>query len=448
MDTRIISVKTIIVLLSLLQCCVFAAIDVDMLYQKARGLEDRKEFAGAVEVYNYIITEFPNHPLAKYDKSGFRRQYAKCGLLLQRGEIVAAREIGDSVRALPLSDNQRPQQLFAMGDIFKDKKYYDDSLRFYNQIISQYPDSIYAGADYSGIQANESMLSKALDKNNIDAMRKFSKQILDLDLSDAKRAQKFYSIGCALELKAMLLMKGQNDLADNVYDIAELFYLDIAGQNKLVSDEYFMRSVIKLDIIDVLRYINRKDMATAKYLVSQVKLQYPDKKMLAVELFSVANGFFMAGDVWHEEECYSESMQLLQSDIMPYYDTKQQASRLYMLGQNYTKLQDTMNAAQCFQQAYKANPNHVYADWLLYAVGRCYMDLVDLGMVDQVEGDNITREYFQRLADRFPASEYWFDAQSWLIYGYFLPSERRSRSQASRTKSETRETRTPKTDND
>jgi tetratricopeptide (TPR) repeat protein len=82
------------------------------------------------------------------------------------------------------------------------------------------------------------------------------------------------------------------------------------------------------------------------------------------------------------------------------------AEAYYILGLDYQNLGDYVKASQKFCSAFETNPKHRYADYCLFAAGRCYEKLLVQGTISEDEAKAIIRAAYSELVSKFPESRY------------------------------------------
>ena len=122
MNLRMASLKISFVLVILFQYCVLADGDAYFLYKQAFALEKEGKFSEALTLYNQICSEYPQSPFAGPDYSGFRTKYISCKIALKNGDIVAALDIAEQIKALPSSTEKKSVQLYMTGWLFETKE--------------------------------------------------------------------------------------------------------------------------------------------------------------------------------------------------------------------------------------------------------------------------------------------------------------------------------------
>ena len=95
-------------------------------------------------------------------------------------------------------------------------------------------------------------------------------------------------------------------------------------------------------------------------------------------------------------------------------DSMLKASVFYVKGLSCQAAGDYAEAAQAFQNAYQANPKHTYADYCVFASGRCYEKLLEQKLVSENEAKAIITVQYSQLISKFPQSAYKSRAESWL----------------------------------
>ncbi|HBG26468.1 MAG: hypothetical protein A2Y10_06150 [Planctomycetes bacterium GWF2_41_51] len=183
------------VFILLMQCCVLAVEDANSLYQQGRALEREKRFSDALTFYQRVIAEYPDSRYAGPDYAGYKAKHVFCRIVLEKGEIALAKEIVKQIENLAPLPKRKPHQLYWTGKLFDDKQFDSDALVLYKRILTDYPDSRYAGPDYADYRAKYISCRMALENGDIALAKELAKQIKNLTSSPVQKPSQLYWTG-------------------------------------------------------------------------------------------------------------------------------------------------------------------------------------------------------------------------------------------------------------
>ncbi|HBR19065.1 MAG TPA: hypothetical protein DD726_02475 [Phycisphaerales bacterium] len=203
MFKRMISIQLISISVLLSQSCALAIEDANSLYQQGEAMERQGRLGDALAHYNRICSEFPNDTFAGPDNAGYRAKLVACRIALEKGDAASAKEIAEQIRTLPSSAKQKPEQLYSTGCSFDTKKLFSDALSFYQQVLSEYPNSRFAGPDCAGYNTKRIAYGQALESGDIVEARKIADEIRNLASSPEEKPAQLYSTGYLFEAKRL-----------------------------------------------------------------------------------------------------------------------------------------------------------------------------------------------------------------------------------------------------
>ena len=92
---------------------------------------------------------------------------------------------------------------------------------------------------------------------------------------------------------------------------------------------------------------------------------------------------------------------------------RERGKAFYMMARCFWRLGKQTEAAEAFENSFKADPRSPYADHCLYAMGECYRKLAFAGVLSPDDAAYILGKAYSELVSRFPESTYTYNAQSW-----------------------------------
>jgi len=383
------------------------------LYAAGWLFEKEKLYPDALAFYQQVVSEYPDSKQAGADFSAFNLKSIACKQALENGDTAAARQIADQIRSLPSSSAQKPAQLYATGMLFETNKLYSDALAFYRQIITDYPNSVQAGADFSAYREKFNALRLALEDDDIASARQIAEAIRSLPSSAVQKPVQLYQTGREFEFKEFFKIGKERSLVDETLGIGDSFYNDIVENEEYAENEYFLLAQIQSDVLAVLKLINNGQIQPAELLTSQIKTKYAGNAKLARELLSIAEAYYLIGLNLNENAMFLKSIDLFENNIPAANDPLLTASIYYMLGLNYQQQNDYTKAADVFRKAYQVDSKFKHADYCLFAQGHCYEKLMEDGVVSQDEAKVVIRTVHAKLISEFPQSYYLVSAEDW-----------------------------------
>jgi outer membrane protein assembly factor BamD (BamD/ComL family) len=136
---------------------------------------------------------------------------------------------------------------------------------------------------------------------------------------------------------------------------------------------------------------------------------------MANVLYFIGERYYLAGQRKGKIENFNES-----TAMMEYYlsvakpQGSSRADAYYVMGLNYQSIEDDAKAAESFDKAYQAGAKHQYADYCLFAQGKCYEKLQEKDAVSAEDAKAAIAAKYSKLVSDFPQSGYAKDAKTWL----------------------------------
>ena len=143
--------------------------------------------------------------------------------------------------------------------------------------------------------------------------------------------------------------------------------------------------------------------------LAKFKTAYAGNPMLHAAMMTIGEKSYEKGFSKLSQEAdpnnslFKFSAALLENDVVPNApDNTARAMAHYMVGLNYEQLGEYAKAAGAFGAAYQADPKYLYADYCLFAQGRCYEKLKASGKIDANEADVLIKNAYQTFLAEYP----------------------------------------------
>ncbi|MFA6426701.1 MAG: tetratricopeptide repeat protein [Phycisphaerae bacterium] len=362
------------------------------LYSVGTLLESAGALQDALSAYRQVITEYPNSPAAGPDKAGFHIKYVAGFLAKKNGDTAAARTIAAEIKTLNASPQQKPGQLYSAGFLLESAGFLQDALSVYQDVISKYPDSPAAGPDKAGFHIKYVAGLLAKENGDIAAVKTIAAEIKTLNASPQQKPSQLYSAGKLFEIAGS-------------WQDARLVYRQVI--TKYPDSPAAKKADIRNDCVVPLENICDGNLAVAISGTAAIKAKYAGSPAeLTDMLFNIGETYYLEGQKNNQSEFFRQSAGLFENDVfsLTLNDTLKAAAS-YMLGLNYQQLGEYLKAADAFGKSYQADPKFEYADYCLFAVGRCYEKLLEQGSVSQTDAKAVIAAQYLQLISEYPQSK-------------------------------------------
>jgi TolA-binding protein len=361
----------------------------NQLYQLANQFEFRNFPQDANRLYQRILTEYPDSPFAGPDRAGFRIKWNAFAAALEQKDVTSARATAAEIETLAASPD-KPHQLFLTANRFENKGYSDDANMFYQQIIAQYPASLYSGPDYAGFHIKWIAFAAALHKGDIATARATAPQIESLACSAESKPKQLYWVASEFETHSFR-------------EDANAFYEQVF--TNFPDSSWGHKARIHKDCIDWLKYIDNNDLAAAKSSIPALKAKYVGDD-LEMMLFLLGESSYLTGLKNNQTELFYQSASIFENEVSALdLCNNSRAAASYMEGLNYYGLGEYTQAATAFGRSYQSDPNFEFAFYCMYAVANCLDKARYIGKVTDINSTTVENSYMQFI-DLYPGTDY------------------------------------------
>jgi TolA-binding protein len=371
------------------------------LYQQAIQLESSGKYTQALSAYQQVISQYPDDPMAGPDNAGFKVKYLNAIEATRTGDRNAVKTIAAEIMLLNTSPKEKPNQLYSAGVLFENSGFEQEALSAYQQVMSQHPDSLESSSDNAGFHIKYLAGVVATRKGDSDAVKNVSAEIRSLNTSPLVKPNHLYVAGVLLEG-----VRSWQD-AQSVYQQIITEYPDTS---------WAQAARIHKDGVELLKSIYNGDIAAAKTGTAGLKAKYAGSSVeLANMLITVGEAYYTVGMEHNKSEFFQQSISLFENEsssleLSGYY----RAGAFYMLGLNYDHIEDYAKAAAAFANSYQTDPNFTYADYCLFAIGRCFEKMVESKTISITQAKPSIERVYTEFIKKYPNSSCIHDARHWM----------------------------------
>jgi tetratricopeptide (TPR) repeat protein len=427
---------------------------IPQVHQTAVRLRDKKLFAMAGEIYESLLSRYPDCPDAALLK---RMQIQNC---LDLGQLKTAVQETDVFFSDFSGKPDFVRQAHELGWEFVIRKDYDTALGIYTALLEQFPDHERAAWFQRSViqvyleQGDQANLAQAVEemKTNFQNHPDYVKQMEAVadrfmakeqyDLANGifeilqeqypehvrelwllqKQIRSDLGRGDEAAADARLALIQRNFAGDTEYPDAlswtayeyrksgryvkaiqlyqDLYAMNPESKVRLRCDEGIARAYVRLG--DDAKVQEQVDRIYADYYTDNPSGVAFYVLAIGEEYYNHAQAAAGRGDEDSARAAYVKSINLLEEAIPTLPEDRYRCMASYMIGLDYWYLEEWLPAAEAFLDAIQANPRFEFAGSMHRLVSGCYENLKLEGQIDNEEADPIIEWGYQTVFDRYP----------------------------------------------
>jgi TolA-binding protein len=353
-------------------------------YERQARLEEAKQN------YQRIIQQFPYSSWAKRAKLGISR--AEAIFLVESGDFNQANETINKMTADFAQHSDLPWSLYLVAERYKKINKTEDANRIYQQIVQNYPNSLYAGK--AGGELGNPQEQETQKQYSAEA---------------EKAAVELYRLAREYEEQADKIALARQTYERIVEEYPGTLKADIA--------------VLDIRRTVIMEKLKAGDINQAKILIDNFVNDFKGHSRLPESIVRMA------------EDCYKTASLLQQNNQWDSAETRQYLNMtlkmlgialnespasynvskpLYLAGNCYYRLGEYQKSADTFQKVIDNYPDFEAAWNALFLVAESYQGLKRTGLLSASQADSQTLAAYNRLLQTYPDCPVATDAKHWI----------------------------------
>jgi len=375
-----------------------------VLYGIVGRYKSAREFQRAENLSQRICQSFPSSEQAQRIQlsSGKERAFT----LIANGKFQQAEEAVNNMVSAMGSNPAMPVTLFNIAKEFKELERYDETMRIYQKIAQNYPNSEFGGKARMGI----------------DKLRVWNL----IKAGDAAGAQS------ALE-KLIKDYKDEDDLAHTVHGIAVKF--DENGYSEQAKSLYNRvrqdypnenaaeMAAVGLRLCDIRAMIGKAPYAAVKPEIDRLMRDLSGRRQLPVAVLDIAFAYLQQamrldeqGSAEQAKESYRNVIKVCEivTNQLPRSPATPKAYDYAVIC--YQKLGNQTKAIECCQKIVQDYPTYNKRWQALSMMGNIYENLKESGAISKTEADRKIKAIYEQILSEYPDCRAARHAQYWLTH--------------------------------
>jgi len=362
----------------------------ETIYWIAERYRWEEGYEQAKNLYEQIMQHYPDSEYANRAKLGISR--AEVFSLIASQDCNQAEEVLDKMVADFNDHPDLPETLYWFAERYRWERKYEQAKNLYEQVMQDYPGSVYASRARLGISRAEVFsLIESQDYNQ--AQEAIDKMVADFN--------------------------DHADLPETLYWIAERYQWDVKHEQaknlykqiiqNYPDSAYASRAELGISRAKVLSLIVSQDCNRAEKALDRLVADFSEHPDLQSTIFMIGEGYYNRAFHCENEGRDTEAKEHLQKAItiwervvtdFPESDFTVQA--YYFTAGCYRRLGQYEKAIEYYQRVVSKWPNYQYTWNAQFMVGCCYEELKDAATVEKSVVDARIKAAYEQVIQKYP----------------------------------------------